>query len=62
MDTASWNAAASTWFIALVSQVALMYFLAFLHRQELQSLATRPRIYPSAAPPAVRPSAPATAS
>ena len=62
IDTASWNSAASTWFIALVSQIALMYFFAFLHRQELQSLATRPRTYPSAAPPAVRPSAPATAS
>ncbi|HYL69641.1 MAG TPA: hypothetical protein VEX69_10785 [Candidatus Limnocylindria bacterium] len=59
MDIASWNTAASTWFIALLSQIALMYFFAFLHRQELQSLATRPKTYPSAAPPAMRPGAPA---
>jgi hypothetical protein len=62
VDADSWNSAAGMWFIALLSQLALMYFFAFLHRQELQSLATRPRTYPSAAPPAVRPSAPATAS
>jgi hypothetical protein len=62
MDDVSWNSAASIWFIALVSQIALMYFFAFLHRQELQSLATRPKTYPSAAPPAVRPGAPAVAS
>jgi hypothetical protein len=62
MDTASWDSAASTWFIALLSQIALIYFFAFLHRQELQSLARRPKTYPSAAPPAMRPGAPAVAN
>lgn len=62
MDTTSWNSAASTWFIALLSQVALMYFFAFMHRQELQTLAARPKTYPSAAPPAMRPGTPAVAS
>jgi hypothetical protein len=62
MDAASWNSATGTWFIALLSQVALMYFFAFMHRQELQSLAARPKTFPSAAPPAVRPGAPAVAS
>jgi hypothetical protein len=62
MDAASWNSATGTWFIALLSQVALMYFFAFMHRQELQSLAARPKTFPSPAPPAVRPGAPAVAS
>jgi hypothetical protein len=62
LDAASWNSAAGIWFIALVSQLALMYFFAFLHRQELQSLATRPKTYPSPVPPPRRPGAPAVAS
>ena len=36
VDADSWNSAAGMWFIALLSQLALMYFFAFLHRQELQ--------------------------
>jgi len=62
MDAASWNSATGTWLTALLSQLALMYFFAFMHRQELQSLATRPKTYPSAAPPAMRPGAPAVAN
>jgi len=62
VDADSWNSTAGMWFIALLSQLALMYFFAFLHRQELQSLAARPKTYPSAAPPAMRPGAPSVAS
>jgi hypothetical protein len=62
LDAASWNAAQGIWFIALMSQLAVMYFFAFLHRQELQLLAARPKTYPNAAPPTLRPSAPAAAS
>ena len=61
LDAASWNSAAGIWFIALFSQIALMYFFAFMHRQELQSLATRPKTYPTAAPPQIQPGAPAVA-
>jgi hypothetical protein len=61
LEAASWNSAAGTWLVALASQIALMYFFAFLHRQELQSLAARPKTYPSGAPPPLRPGAPAAA-
>ncbi|MGH9714909.1 MAG: hypothetical protein ACRD5M_16565 [Candidatus Acidiferrales bacterium] len=61
LEAASWNSASAAWFIALICQIALMFFFAFLHRQELQSLATRPKTYPSAMPPATRPGSPAVA-
>jgi hypothetical protein len=48
--------------MALISQIALIFFFSFLHRQELQSLATRPKTYPSAIPPVARPGSPAVAS
>jgi len=62
LDSASWNQAAGIWFIALASQGVLMYFFAFLHRQELQSLAARPRSAAVSVPPAVRPGSPAPAN
>jgi hypothetical protein len=61
LDTASWNQAAGIWFIAMVSQAVVMYFFAFLHRQELQSLAARPRSSAVSFPPAIQPGSPAAA-
>lgn len=62
LDAASWNQAAGIWFIALISQAVVMYFFAFLHRQELQSLAARPRSTAVSIPPAVQPGSPAAAN
>jgi hypothetical protein len=62
LEAASWNSASAVWFIALFSQVALMFFFAFLQRQELQLLATRPKTYPSTIPPVRGPGSPAVAS
>lgn len=62
LDAASWSSASGAWFMALISQIALIFFFSFLHRQELQSLATRPKTYPSAIPPVARPGSPAVAS
>jgi len=56
LDAASWNQAFGAWSIALASQAVVAFFFAFLHRQELQSLASRPRTYPTAAPPSIPPS------
>jgi hypothetical protein len=58
LDAASWNLASATWMLALASQAVIMFFFAFLHRQELQSLAARPKAYPTAIPPSIRPAAP----
>jgi len=62
LNKASWTQASGIWTIALVSQAVLMFFFAFLHRQELESLARRPKAYPTAVPPAIRPGAPSVAS
>ena len=43
--------------MALVCQGVMMFFFAFLHRQELQGLASRPKAYPTVIPPAMRPGA-----
>jgi hypothetical protein len=56
LDAASWNQASGTWLIALVGQAVVTFFFTFLCRQELQSLASRPRTYPSAIPPSIPPS------
>ncbi|MGA8223346.1 MAG: hypothetical protein WB780_16990 [Candidatus Acidiferrales bacterium] len=61
LDAASWSQASPTWLIALASQGVVMLFFAFLCRQELQSLATRPKTYPTAIPPSIRPAAPPVA-
>lgn len=61
LDANSWNAAPAVWFMALLSQIVIMFFFAFLHRQELQALAARPKSYPSTIPPAMRPGAPVVA-
>jgi hypothetical protein len=57
LDAASWNQASGTWMMALVCQGVMMFFFAFLHRQELQGLASRPKAYPTVIPPAMRPGA-----
>jgi hypothetical protein len=62
LDSASWNQAAGIWFIAMISQAVVMYFFAFLHRQELQSLAARPRSTAVSIPPPIQPGSPAAAS
>jgi hypothetical protein len=58
LDAASWNQASATWMLALASQGVLMFLFAFLCRQELQILASRPKTYPTAIPPSIRPAAP----
>jgi len=56
LDAASWNVASGTWLIALGGQAAVTFLFAFLSRQELTSLASRPKTYPTAAPPSIPPS------
>jgi hypothetical protein len=54
----SWHQAMGAWLLALLAQCVITYFLAFLHRQELLSLATRPK---RNLPPAIPTSAAAPA-
>jgi hypothetical protein len=51
LTQASWTQATGAWMLALVAQCVITWFFAFLHRQELLSLATRPkRILPPGIP------------
>jgi hypothetical protein len=43
LTQASWNQATGAWILALIAQCVITWFFAFLHRQELLSLATRPK-------------------
>lgn len=55
MTSTNWEEASGSWMIALLCQTAITFVFAFLHRQELQSLATRPRYLAPAIPPASAP-------
>jgi hypothetical protein len=43
LTQSSWAQATGAWMLALVAQCVITWFFAFLHRQELLSLATRPK-------------------
>lgn len=43
LTPASWTQATGAWMLALAAQCVITWFFAFLHRQELLSLATRPK-------------------
>jgi hypothetical protein len=43
LTQASWTQATAAWMVALLAQCVITWFFAFLHRQELLSLATRPK-------------------